>query len=70
MATTELTDEQIRQRGLEVLHRELGPAGLIRFLQQFEVGEGDYSVRRHEWLAKYSLKDLMIELKRKGSSKG
>jgi hypothetical protein len=63
MATTELTDEQIRLRGLEVLYRELGPAGLIRFLQQFESGEGDYSVERHKWLGAYSLEDLLNDLK-------
>jgi hypothetical protein len=67
MATTELTDEQIRLRGLEVLYRELGPAGLIRFLQQFESGEGDYSVERHKWLEAYSLEDLLNDLKRKQS---
>src|ERR1700720_4560675 len=37
MATLDLTDEQIRVRGLEALHRELGPAGVIRFLKQFEL---------------------------------
>jgi len=65
MATTELTDEQIRLRGLEVLYKELGPAGLIRFLHQFEAGEGDYTEERYKWLGKYSLEDLVIELGRK-----
>jgi len=31
---------QIRQKGLEVLNRELGPIAMIRFLQQYQVGEG------------------------------
>lgn len=68
MATTELTDEQIRLRGLEVLYRELGPAGFVRFLQQFESGAGDYTVERHEWLRGTSLEDLLSDLKRKHGS--
>jgi hypothetical protein len=45
-----MTLEQIRLTGLEVLARELGPVGMVRFLQQFETGRGDYSVERHGWL--------------------
>jgi hypothetical protein len=60
------SDEQLLRRGLEVLYRELGPAGLIRFLQQFETGERDYSVERYKWLSEHPLDDLLSELKRKG----
>ena len=70
MATTQLTDEQIRRRGLDALYRELGPAGLIRFLKQFEPGVGDYSVERHEWLGEHSLEDLLSDLKRRHSQTG
>jgi len=38
--------EQIRLAGLRALSRELGPVGMIRFLQQFEVGAGDYTKER------------------------
>lgn len=42
--------EQLRQRGIAVLAKELGPVGMIRFLQQYESGSGDYSEDRHQWL--------------------
>jgi hypothetical protein len=42
--------EQIRLVGLEALAQRLGPVGMIRFLQQFETGSGDYSMDRHNWL--------------------
>lgn len=45
-----MTQEQIRHNGLEALSRELGPVGMVRFLQQFETGSGDYSKDRHRWL--------------------
>ena len=42
--------EQIRIAGMEALARELGIVGMVRFLQQFETGHGDYSKDRHQWL--------------------
>ena len=45
-----MTLMQIRDAGLQALARELGPVGMVRFLQQYETGRGDYSNERHEWL--------------------
>ena len=53
-----LTLDQIRRKGLAALHRELGKAGMIRFLQQFETGTGDYSSERHTWVDQTSLDDI------------
>lgn len=41
-----MTMDQIRLAGLKALSRELGPVGMIRFLQQFETGSGDYTKDR------------------------
>jgi hypothetical protein len=43
---------------LEALRLKLGKAGMIRFLQQFETGEGDYVQERHEWVDSTSLNDI------------
>lgn len=53
-----LTLDEIRQKGLEALRRELGPVGMIRFLQQFETGRGDYARERHAWVDRTSLDQL------------
>jgi hypothetical protein len=53
-----MTAEQIRHIGLQALGRDLGPDGMIRFLQQFETGWGDYTEERHQWLQKTNVKDL------------
>ena len=50
MNATTLTLEEIRRRGIEALAAELGPVGMVRFLQQFETGRGDYSQDRDAWL--------------------
>jgi hypothetical protein len=52
------TLDEIRRVGLAALRSRLGRAGLIRFLQQFETGTGDYSIERHEWTDRSSLADL------------
>lgn len=44
------TLDQIRRQGLEALRRELGPVETVRFLQQFDSGQGDYSKERDQWL--------------------
>lgn len=50
MNAATMTQEEIRQQGIAALAQQLGPVGMIRFLQQFESGHGDYSVELHQWL--------------------
>jgi hypothetical protein len=58
------TLDQIRLIGLEALSRNLGPVGMVRFLQQFETGHGDYSSDRHEWLDQLTVDEAVAEIKR------
>lgn len=53
-----MTPQEIHQAGVEALRRELGVVGMIRFLQQYERGAGDYSVERHAWLDVYTTEDI------------
>jgi hypothetical protein len=63
--------EQIRIAGMEVLARELGPIGMVRFMQQFETGHRDYSKERHEWLDNQDMDSLVerIQNRRKRETK-
>lgn len=54
MTTETLTLYEIRTIGFEALLRELGPAGAIRFIQQYEAGRGDYTRNRKKLLPKKS----------------
>jgi hypothetical protein len=58
MTTGYLTPSEIRTLGFEVLLRELGPEGTIRFIQQYETGRGDYTRNRRKWLPKKTVKEL------------
>ena len=64
---TTMTLEQIRAKGLQALAAELGPVGMVRFLQQTETGRGDYSRERHSRIARQSVASLVkrIEARRR-----
>ena len=69
MTSTYLTLNEIRAIGFEALLRELGPAGTIRFIQQYETGRGDYTRDHRKWLPKKSAKAIgrQIVKERQGS---
>jgi hypothetical protein len=52
------TPEEIRTKGLAALKRELGAAGMIRFLHQFDRGNGDWATERHAWAEKLTWDDI------------
>ena len=68
MKTERMTLEQIRVTGLAALMEKLGPDGMIRFLQQFETGTGDYSTERHQWIDQWDM-DTLIKKIREGQNK-
>lgn len=52
------TLNEIRREGLEALFQRFGRADMIRFLQQFETGQGDYSHERHTWVDRTTLDEI------------
>ncbi len=53
-----LTGEEIRVRGLAALGKELGRAGLARFLRHYEPGVGDYTRERGQLLSGLTMDEL------------
>ena len=64
-----LTLDQIRRKGLTALCRELGKEGMIRFLQQFDTGSGDYARERHSWVDQTTLDAIRKAAKGKKTKK-
>lgn len=54
---------QIRQLGIEALTQALGPVGMVRFLQQFETGNGDYTRDRDELLKDVTIEGVLSQIK-------
>ena len=69
MKTETLSFYEIRAIGFEALLRELGPAGAIRFIQQYETGQGDYTRDRKKLLPKKSVREIGGEIMKKRQSK-
>ena len=65
MSAVTMTLEEVRLTGLQALSRDLGPVGLVRFLQQHELGHGDYTAERHDWLGDSTVQDISQEINRK-----
>ena len=59
MITVATPLNEIRQLGLQALLERLGPVGMVRFLQQFESGHGDYTLDREQWLVETDLDELL-----------
>ncbi len=57
--------EDIRKAGLEALDKTLGPDGMIRFLNEFSYGSGNYSKDRHKYLDTYDVDAIYEEIKKK-----
>ncbi len=63
MSTQTWNPSTIRKLGLEALAKALGPIGMVRFLQQFDTGEGNYTKERNLWLKDIDLKTALEEIK-------
>ena len=62
MNTLTMTDSEIYELGIKTLLDKLGPDGTIRFLRQLEMGEGDYSVDRGQWLSAPDVETLANQI--------
>lgn len=65
MNTQTMSPTVLRKAGLEAVAKALGPLGMVRFLQQFEAGVGDYTKERERLLGGLSVQDIVSEVKSK-----
>ncbi len=63
MAVTVKDLEKIRQEGLKALREKLGTIGMIKFIQMYSDGEGDYVEERREKLKNLNEEHLEAFLK-------
>ncbi|MBM4166885.1 MAG: hypothetical protein FJ218_08240 [Ignavibacteria bacterium] len=70
MATTiEENPIALRKAGIDALSKALGPLGMTRFLQQFEIGSGNYTEERSELLKELSMETVLQEIKKRRRKK-
>ena len=50
--------ENIRAEGLKALKEKLGAVGMIKFIQMYSNGQGDYTQDREEYLKDATIEDF------------
>lgn len=63
MTTKVMTMSEIRRTGIQLLTQNLGAVGMIRFLQQSDLGWGNYTKERQQWLGNPSLSEIAADIK-------
>ena len=57
---------EIRLAGWRALTERLGPAGAMRFMMQYDPGDGDYTRERQQIFENLTLDELLDAVKPKG----
>ena len=52
----------IAVKGFDALVEKLGPSGALQFINQYETGQGNYTVERKKLFKNYSLNDIKRKL--------
>ena len=55
---------QIRLEGWKALTERLGPSGAMRFMMQYDPGQGDYTMERQKIFADLEIEDLIAAVRR------
>lgn len=55
-----MSPSQLRKAGIAALVKSLGPAGMARFIQQYDIGTGDYTKDRSNWLDNMSFDEIIL----------
>lgn len=61
-----LSSPEIRKQGWQVLMSQLGIAGTVKFMMEYNQGEGDYTRDRQEMFQKFTVKELVEDMKKGG----
>ena len=64
MTTVPLAD--LTQSAIRVLCREIGVVNTARFLNQFSLGQGDYTEERQQIVGQLTVNEVVAEVKRQG----
>ena len=63
--TRHMTALELHKAVLDLIGREMGPAAIIRFVQLYSRGSGNYTEERHAWLDSLTDEEIDRELEAK-----
>ena len=62
----ELTPAEVRRAGWEALREKLGPASALKFILNYDRGEGNYTELRKKIFKGKTVKDIIQDMKKEG----
>ena len=62
----ELTSAEVRRAGWEALTEKLGPAGALKFILDYDRGEGNYTELRKKIFKGKTVKSIIEDMKKEG----
>ena len=62
----ELTPAEVRRAGWEILIEKLGPADALKFVLDYDRGEGNYTELRKKIFKGKTVKDIIQDMKKEG----
>jgi len=60
----ELTPAEIRKAGWEALRNKLGPAGTLKFILEYDRGEGNYTELRKNLFKGKTVREIIQDMKK------
>ena len=66
MPLNELTPVEVRRAGWEALREKLGPASALKFILDYDRGEGNYTELRKKIFKGKTVKDIIQDMKKDG----
>ena len=57
-----MTPIELQRKGFQALVDNLGIVNAIRFIHQYDSGSGDYTQKRHQWLDKLTMNDILADI--------
>ena len=66
MPLNELTSAEVRRAGWEALTEKLGPAGALKFILDYDRGEGNYTELRKKIFKGKTVKSIIEDMKKEG----
>jgi hypothetical protein len=60
-----LSQFELNRKGFKSLVNNLGYVDAVRFIHQFDNGNGDYTKERHQWLDKLSRDEILRDIQQR-----
>lgn len=64
--SSELAPIEVRRAGWKALKEKLGPDGALKFMLDYDLGEGNYTEERKKLFDEKSVDELVRDMKRDG----